>query len=98
MREDQDLARALASFDEQQYVDSDDGAEARWSGLHRIGVGFEVGRAAPALTPGLHPELGHLSSEGDVNGLVRAQDKAKHVGYIPGQAVSHAATVADQQL
>ncbi|KUL69812.1 MULTISPECIES: hypothetical protein [unclassified Streptomyces] len=98
MREDQDLARALAGFGEQLHVGSHDGAGARWRELHRVGVEVEVGSAATALTAGLHPESGHLPSEGDVNRLVRVQDEVKHVGYVLEQAVSPAATVADQQL
>lgn len=70
MREDQDLAGAFAGFGEELYVGSHDGAGARWRGLHRVGVEFEVGSAAPALATGLHPELGYLPSEGDVSGLV----------------------------
>ena len=81
-----------------QLLGRHDGTGARWRGLHRVDVEFEVGRAAPARATGLHPELGHLPPEGNVNGIVRVQDEIKHVDYVLGQTVSHAATVADQQL
>ncbi|GAA4075621.1 hypothetical protein GCM10022284_09340 [Streptomyces hundungensis] len=42
--------------------------------------------------------MGHLPSEGDVIGLVRAQHQAEHLGNVLRQAVIHAATVADQRF
>ncbi|WP_380283399.1 hypothetical protein [Kitasatospora purpeofusca] len=33
-----------------------------------------------------------------MNGLARVQDEVKDVGHVIGQALGHAATVADQQL
>lgn len=37
-----------------QLLGSHDGTGARWRGLHRVDVEFEVGRAAPARATGLH--------------------------------------------